>query len=91
MEGRLAIGNNGSRPSLIVDRSTTRRVAPTRSFVLAIFNNARDGRVATRESKHLSASRAIGLRIVVSKRDSCRVVVIARLLAIRTPRFGIDN
>lgn len=71
--------------------STTRRVAPARSQVLAIVHDARDSWIAGRVGEHLSASLAIVLSVVVSKRNTQRIVMIARLLAVRTPRFGIDN
>ncbi len=57
---------NGARPS-VMDCSTARRVAPTRSFVFAVFNNARHRRIAAGKGKHLRAARAISLRVVVVK------------------------
>ena len=81
---------DGTRP-LIVDRSTTRRVAPTRCFELTIFNNARHCRIATGEGQHFHAPRAIRLRVIVNKGNAQRVVMIASLLTIRASRFRVDN
>src|SRR4051812_4470302 len=69
----------GSRPGLVVNRSTTRRVAPTRLQVAPVLYDARHGRVAARVVEHLLTSRAVVLRVVLRKRDALRVVMVARL------------
>src|SRR5688500_229816 len=71
--------------------STARRVAPTRTFVPAIFHHAWNCRVAAGKAEHLSATRAIVLRVVFDERDAFRVIEISGLLAIRTSRFCVDN
>ena len=55
---------------LIVNRSTARGISPTRTHVLAIFNNARDRRIAAGIFEHLRASLAIVLGVVVEKRNT---------------------
>ena len=76
---------------LVVNRSTARRVAPARALVLAVFNNTRNGRVASRILKHLRASSAIVLCIVIDKWNALRIVIVARLLTIRTTWFRVDH
>ena len=74
-----------------MDRSTPGRVAPTGCFEFAVFYYARDRRITVREGKHLSAPHEIVLRVVVSERNSLRIVIISGLLAIGTSRFRVDN
>jgi hypothetical protein len=74
-----------------VNCSTTRRITPTRSFVLAVFDNAGNGGVATGEGKHLGAPRAVVLRIILDEWDTLGIVVNASLLAIRTVWLGVNN
>ena len=57
---------NGARP-LIMDRSTTRRIAPTRSLIFPVIHNARDSGVTAGKGKHLCAPLAIVLRVVVDE------------------------
>ena len=81
---------DGARPS-VGHGSTARRVAPARTFVPAIFDDAGNRRVAAGKAEHLGAACAIGLRVVVDERDAFRVIEISCLLAIRTARFCVDN
>ena len=90
--GELLLGfyGDGARPS-VMDGSTTRRVAPTRAFVTAIFDDARNGWVAAGKAEHLGATCAVVLRVVVDERDAFRVIEISCLLAVGTVRFCVDN
>src|SRR6185503_3349060 len=85
--GADSLLGNGSRPLIIVHRSTAGRVAPTGALILAVFNNAGHRGVSAREGKHFRATRGIRLRVVVSKWNALGVVVVPGLLAIRAPRF----
>ena len=76
---------------LIVNGSTARGIAPTGTYILTVFHDARDGGIATGILEHLGAAGAIVLRIVVEKGNAFGVVEFACLLAIRTSRLGIDN
>ena len=75
---------------LIVNGSTAKRITPTGLHMLAVLDDARHRWVATGKREHLCASRLIVLRVVFEKRNAFRVVMVARLLAIRTPWFYVD-
>jgi len=75
---------------LIVNGSTTGRVAPARTDILTVFNDARHGRIAAGIREHFCTPRFVGLCVVVDEWDAFGVVKIACLLAIRTPRFCVD-
>ena len=80
------------RPAgLVVNRSTSRRVAPTGANILTVLHYARNRRIAVGIREHLGSTRLVVLRVVVEERNTLAVVVLARLLAIRTSRLGIDN
>ena len=81
---------DGARPS-VVHGSTARRVAPTRTFVPAIFDDAWNSQVAAGKAEHLRATSAIVLRVVVDERDVFRVIEVSCLLAIRTSGFCVDH
>ena len=72
-------------------RSTTQRVAPTGLYILPILHDAWDGGIAVRILEHLGAKFFAGLRVAVDEGEAFRVVIIARLLAIRTTGFGVDD
>ena len=74
-----------------MNRSTTRRVSPARTYVLTVFNEARDRWVAAGVREHFSAPGAIVLRVVVGKGNAFGVVEVPRLLAVRTSRFCINH
>src|SRR6185503_14647863 len=75
---------------LVVNGSTTRRVAPAGTFVRAVFNYARHRWVAAGIREHFSATGAIVLRVVFGKGDAFGVVEVPRLLAVRTSWFHIN-
>ena len=75
---------------LVVDRSTTWRVAPARTNVLTVFDNAWDRGIAAGIGEHLGSAGAVVLRVVVGEWNALGVIVIARLLTIRTPRFCVN-
>src|SRR5260370_4733779 len=72
-------------------RSTTERIAPAGLDVFPVFADAGYCWVAARERKHLCAILPTSLGIAVDERNSLRVVVVARLLAIWTAGFRVDN
>ena len=74
-----------------MDGSTTRRIAPARAYILAVLNNAGHCRIATRIGEHLLATRAIILGIVFDERSTLLIVVVSRLLTIRTAGLHINN
>src|ERR671939_395712 len=88
---RKSRGASPRRPAhgraLVVDGSTARRVAPPRPDVLAVSDDARHRRVAARKGEHLLAPRAVVLRVVLGPLDPLLAVVVARRLAVRTPRL----
>src|ERR671916_131883 len=75
---RLKWGNcsTGARPGLIVNRSTARRRAPARPYILAVFDDARHGRIIIRKSEHLLAPLEIVLRVVLCKGNALGIVII---------------
>ena len=75
---------------LVMDRSTTWGGTPARTYVFTVFNYARHGRVVAGVREHFSAPGAIVLRVVVDKGNAFGVVVIPRLLAVRTSRLCIN-
>ena len=74
-----------------MNRSTTERIAPARLNVLSVFDDARDCGITTGVLEHLGAIFLIRLRIAIDKGHALRIVVFARLLAVRTTWFGIDD
>src|SRR6185369_15852209 len=75
---------------LIVNGSTAGRVAPARTDILTVFNNARHRRIAAGIREHFCTPRFVGLCVVVNEWDAFGVVEVSRLLAVRTPRFCVD-
>ena len=76
---------------LVVNRSTTRWIAPAGTQVLAVLDDAGHGWVAAGVGEHLRPACAIVLSIVVEKGNAFGVVILARLLAVRTTRLRVDN
>src|SRR5690349_3204663 len=76
---------------LVVNRSTARRVSPARPFIFAVFNDTRNGWVASRILKHLRAPGPIVLRVVIDKWNALGIVIVACLLTIRTTRFRVND
>jgi hypothetical protein len=74
-----------------VNRSTTERIAPSRLHIFSVFNDTRNGWVAAGVLKHLSAKFLIRLRVAIDEGKALRIVVLTRLLAVRTTWFGVDN
>src|SRR5215471_14621507 len=74
----------------IVDRSTTQRVAPTGLHILSVFDDAGHRRVTARILKHLSAIVFVILRVAIDESCPLGIVVVARLLTVRTTWFGVD-
>src|SRR5688572_5292733 len=82
----------GSRARrLIVNRSTTWRVTPTGTDVFTVFHYAWDCRIASGIREHFRSSRFVVLSVVIDERDTLLVVVLTRLLAVRTSRLGIND
>src|SRR5688572_22939716 len=88
-ETSFVFGSRARR--LIMNRSTAWRVAPTGTYVFTVFHYARHCRIAPGIREHLRASRFVVLSVVIKKRDTFIVVVLTRLLAVRTSRFGIND
>ena len=55
---------------LVVDRSTTRGIAPAGSDVLAVFDDAGNSRISVRVSEHLLTTRSIVLGVVFLELDT---------------------
>ena len=72
-------------------RSTTERITPSRLNVFSVFDDARNGWIAAGVLEHLSAKFLIRLRVAIDEGKALRIVVLARLLAIRTTWFGVDD
>ena len=80
----------GKLPALIEgDRSAARGISPTGSYINAVFDNARNGRVAVGKRQHIFFMPGIVLRVVFDKRHIIFVVIITRLLAVRAAGFDI--
>jgi hypothetical protein len=73
-----------------MNSSASRRISPPRADILTILYNAGYSRITTRIRKHLRTTSSIVLRIILSKRNSVGVVIVAGLLAIGTPWLCID-
>ena len=92
VESKAGFACESRRPAgLVVNSSTACRIAPTGAHIFAILDDARHGRIAAGISEHLGATCFIVLGVVVEKGNTFAVVVIARLLAIRTTRLGVDH
>jgi hypothetical protein len=75
---------------LIVHGSTPRRISPSRADILTILYNARHSGIPTGKRKHLGASGAIVLRVILQEWSASRVIMISGLLTIRTAGFCIN-
>ena len=72
-------------------RSTAERIAPSGLNILSVFDDARNGWIAVGILEHLSAKSFIRLRVAIDESDALRIVMLTRLLAVRTTWFGVDN
>lgn len=87
----IFLWNDGRTAHLVVHRSATRRRAPTRSYVNAVFDDAGHSRVAAGKGEHFLTPRQIVLGVVFGKRDALGVVIIAGLLTVRAARFDVHD
>ena len=72
-----------------MDRSATRRVAPTGLDILPVLDNCGNGNVAAGVFKHLALVLLIILRVVLDEGNTVLVVVVTGPLAIRAARFDV--
>ena len=75
----------------IVNRSTSWGRAPSRTYVLTVFNNTRNSGIAIRIREHLCTPGAIILGVVLNKLNALGIVKVSRLLAVRTAWLNINN
>ena len=59
--------------------------------MLTVLDDARHGWIAAGVLEHLGAKFLVRLRVAIDEGKALRIVVLARLLAIRTTWFGVDD
>ena len=74
-----------------MDRSATRRVAPSGLLIDAVLNDRGNGRIAIRYREHLALSGLVVLSIIFGEIDVVTFVMVACRLAIRTSRLCVHD
>src|SRR5688572_12360808 len=80
----------GQLPALWMHRSATGRIAPPRTDICSVLDNARYCRVPTRKREHLPLPRLIVLRVIFSKNYLVLIIMVPGLLTVRTSGFGVQ-